>query len=599
MKRHAALAAAVALAALVQVTVQASLLARGVDYVSTMIFFDDVFYYLNIAWNYRQLGLFTFDGLHATNGVQFLWFVATLALAAAAPTKDALALWTFAAVVALNAACYYPVWRIGRALGSPGLAAALAAALLYLHLGGTTYAMGMENSLHLLVLLLLASVLVDVLRRAERRAVTGRDLVVVSLMLGLAVWTRIDSALIAVPLYGWALWLCARRGAWGWRPAVASAALAGTMAAVMLAAFDAMGGTALPVSGLVKQAAFYEGFAANAPEVLARVLKAANPILNEAAEVARALQKGQPVDGAGAAVAASALAALALCWAALELRGRGGAAAGWARAVAPLPRVCLALAAVALPHFLYVSSFPAYLVWYTSPEVVPVILGTGLLLHRIAWLARPLASAAGPAAGGRAALAGGAAAALLAAASWTLSRENLATADTNPDTRWVVALQSERLEIARRIRSDLPPDVVLAAWNAGLLGYYAERRLINLDGLVNDLDYYREVLPRQNEALPGYLAENGVAMVIDRAGYDYAALDNYVRVPLPERFTRIVAVRSRDFPLEGTTFAAPGAAEPGRGRRDSEVSAMPPPPVGTEGRARGRAPDREGTGPAP
>ena len=35
---------------------------------------DDTYYYLQTAWNARHLGFVTFDGINATNGVQFLWF---------------------------------------------------------------------------------------------------------------------------------------------------------------------------------------------------------------------------------------------------------------------------------------------------------------------------------------------------------------------------------------------------------------------------------------------------------------------------------------------------------------------------------------------
>lgn len=41
-------------------------------------------------------------------------------------------------------------------------------------------------------------------------------------------------------------------------------------------------------------------------------------------------------------------------------------------------------------------------------------------------------------------------------------------------------------------RVNLPPGVVLGAWNAGTLGFLSERRTVNLDGVVNTLDYTRQ-----------------------------------------------------------------------------------------------------------
>jgi hypothetical protein len=42
---------------------------------------------------------------------------------------------------------------------------------------------------------------------------------------------------------------------------------------------------------------------------------------------------------------------------------------------------------------------------------------------------------------------------------------------------------------ARSIAADLPSDAVLASWDAGVLGYYSERQVVNLDGVVNSAGY--------------------------------------------------------------------------------------------------------------
>lgn len=39
------------------------------------------------------------------------------------------------------------------------------------------------------------------------------------------------------------------------------------------------------------------------------------------------------------------------------------------------------------------------------------------------------------------------------------------------------------------IGANLPPDAVLGCWDAGVLGYYAPQRIINLDGVVNSTEY--------------------------------------------------------------------------------------------------------------
>jgi hypothetical protein len=57
-------------------------------------------------------------------------------------------------------------------------------------------------------------------------------------------------------------------------------------------------------------------------------------------------------------------------------------------------------------------------------------------------------------------------------------------------------------------RPELQP---AAAWNAGLVRFFAERPVTNLDGLVND-----EILPYAKSGdLANYVAERGIAYIVD------------------------------------------------------------------------------------
>jgi hypothetical protein len=73
--------------AVVQFLIQLGSIAQGEDFIVTALNTDDTFYYLLTSWNLHRYGMVTFDGLHATNGVQFLWFWILAALAAVTPTK--------------------------------------------------------------------------------------------------------------------------------------------------------------------------------------------------------------------------------------------------------------------------------------------------------------------------------------------------------------------------------------------------------------------------------------------------------------------------------------------------------------------------------
>jgi hypothetical protein len=97
-------------------------LTQGMQYIVSHLTVDDTFYYLQTAWLTRDLGFVTFDGLHPMSGVQFAWFWSIYLLAFVAPSKSILLYLTLALCTLLNVACYAPIWRIGRVVGSTPLA---------------------------------------------------------------------------------------------------------------------------------------------------------------------------------------------------------------------------------------------------------------------------------------------------------------------------------------------------------------------------------------------------------------------------------------------------------------------------------------------
>ena len=112
----------IAILAAVQFLIQVSLLMKGIEYVAVSLIVDDTYYYLQTAWNAKWLGFVTFDGLHATNGVQLLWFVIIFLLALLAKTKAALLFTTLAVSFLFNGLCYLIILKIGAALKQPVLA---------------------------------------------------------------------------------------------------------------------------------------------------------------------------------------------------------------------------------------------------------------------------------------------------------------------------------------------------------------------------------------------------------------------------------------------------------------------------------------------
>ena len=57
-----------------------------------------------------------------------------------------------------------------------------------------------------------------------------------------------------------------------------------------------------------------------------------------------------------------------------------------------------------------------------------------------------------------------------------------------------------------------PEDAVIGALNAGILGFYCERTVINLDGLVNDFEFL-EILKKNN--VHKYMIDNNIGYIAD------------------------------------------------------------------------------------
>jgi hypothetical protein len=65
---------------------------------------------------------------------------------------------------------------------------------------------------------------------------------------------------------------------------------------------------------------------------------------------------------------------------------------------------------------------------------------------------------------------------------------------------------------AEWIAANLPPDAVIASFDAGVLGYFAERPVVNIDGLVNSYEWY-DAVHEGTEATRAFLLEAGVGYV--------------------------------------------------------------------------------------
>ena len=123
----------------------------------------------------------------------------------------------------------------------------------------------------------------------------------------------------------------------------------------------------------------------------------------------------------------------------------------------------------------------------------------------------------------------------------------------------VRSIQEANRETAEWITAELPPDAVLASWDAGVVGYFTEQRVVNIDGLVNSKEFYDAV---QDGTVGAFLRRDGVTYFVNH-GPDVDGENPDVRPWLADTFGTEVAeaarvVHHRPFEFTGATTGPEG-----------------------------------------
>lgn len=495
---------------LVQFLWQLTLLWKGERFLTTLVAIDDTYYYLQTAWNLKTLGFVTFDGLHATNGVQFLWFAVLAGLSLLTESKSTFLLLSIGACAFFNTLCYLPMARIGAILHNRLLALLIA----MLWTGQTffvkRYLFAMENSLHALVFWCVVWQMVLFCRSV--RAGKMRGLWPLTIVLILNAWTRLDSGLFSAVLYGYCLFLWYRMAVRGgetlstfWREhrarILATGGFAGAAFGLQLLAFRWMGDSFLPVSALVKTGdARQWGW---------------HLIETPVEYFVRGLPPGWLPEWPGWLLAA--LGAIALGVAGLRIHrtlpDEPATSAPQAIHVWRDVWTGLLLAFVLYHVVVWLSGarYEGYFTWYRSPLYIFWTLTAAYLLTeffdgitgrmaRMRWTVNGRESAPWVTWAGVLAIA--------------ITSTGMYVRSPLSDDEIPAHLYAVRYDIALWMRDNFPPGTIFAAWNAGQLGYFSEHHVVNLDGLINHVSYYEEVL-HGDRPLEHYLQETGVAFVVD------------------------------------------------------------------------------------
>lgn len=421
--------------AIFQFIIHVSALTKGVGYIAGALTTDDTYYYLQTAWNLKQLGFPTFDGLNPTNGVQFLWFWIVYLLALVAPTKLVLLWLTMILYFLLNSICYLFIWKLTETLQQPELALPMASAWIFLSFGTDIYSVGMENSLHALIFWVIVWQVMVFLMETQQDRKPVRFIIVTAFLV-LNVWTRIDAAIFSSILYCCCLLKLGIRKNYQYILASLLLALIGLI--IQLFSFQQMGGTWLPISSLVKQT---WGTHLKLAELLtSRLLLAV--ILLTALELLINRYLPQKM-------------ALRWLWYSLWLG--------------------------VILHVLVTDQIKAYeqFLWYISPSLIFLTItlayfldGFGQVVTRFNPVGRRV---------------------FLVVSCFPIILLSIFFFSVR-STDNLFPGHKLRYHTALWMAEHLPAEARLASWNAGIMGYFSERTVINLDGLINGADYYHRVV---------------------------------------------------------------------------------------------------------
>lgn len=454
--------------------------------------YEDMFYYLTLAEHaVNGLGV-SFDGTTATNGLHPLWMLLCLSLALQFD-GDALVHAVLTVAALLHVAQGWVLWDLLRRHASRPIAFATAGFWLFNYRVLASNLCGLETPLATFAALVVLRLLVDA--RAQKHLGSGLTL---GLALGAAIASRFDLLLLGVVALAWVA--LDPRLVPSLRRRAATVLFAGAVAALVLVPWFAwslgQSGTLLPNSreavGLIHDVHYNWRQPGSALAVLAQQLVDGAWWSAHTANLVGAWPL--PMPGLTAPSPAYWVGVALLFLLLLSVLPLGSF---YARREAST-RLAIPFLAYAALHTAWYTLFVEPEIRYLMPALAAGFAGTGLVAHavlqtnRTRWL--------------RAAMIGTVALLFVNATTSGILAWRIGHGTTFTH-RYHLLL----LEAARHLEKNTAPETVVGAWNAGILGYYSGRTVVNLDGVVNDdaLEALRD------QQLMAYVRTRDIDLIVD------------------------------------------------------------------------------------
>ena len=503
----------IALLSVIQLAVNSTLLLKGTEYIASIITHDDTYYYLETAWNHKLLGFPTFDKINNTNGFHFLWYLIIYSVAHLVNSKESLVPITLFICMFLNSMSYVFIANIGLKLNKPIFSLILASCWFLFTIPPIGNVNGMENSMHSLMFWWIVSELLIFTILLNRQH--PLNLCRLSLALVLNAWSRLDSSIISATIYASCLFfLIAKSGGLKNLIRIHKKSLATSLmiilagASIQLSLYYIWGKSIIPISGIIKMSNIF-------PDPNYSFMLKLLSILNLSVNLPIHL----PSVHYNLVIYIAVIATIIY-----RLRSQSNT---HEEKSFYLTELILLVSSIIYILYLAISPSRQFDYWYFSPIKIFCIstLSLGFLFiseistHRIR---TPIVIL------------------LLLVSIIIGTKRFLWVANKKPNPK---GLYYVRFQTALWIKSQYPASTTFAAWNAGQLGFYSNRKFVNLDGLVNNKDYFDRILMGK-EPLSVYLKEKNVQYIVDY--FDYSR----------DNFTASIPV-VKSFPLEGVRGNGP------------------------------------------
>ncbi|MBW1711349.1 MAG: hypothetical protein JRJ73_16005 [Deltaproteobacteria bacterium] len=488
---------------------------------------DDAYYYFEVAKNFPVLHQLSFDGFHLTNGVQPLYAAVLCGISWVLHgfelSDESLALTFLSVNVLFNVVAALGFFKWGRKLGSKSYGWLLFIGFSYGSFVLRHQLIGMENSLYCMMIALCAPFMLSILDDSE--VFRGKKSVLVGLLVGLLFLTRVDSILFILVVGLWAL----VKHRYRMRKLVGELAVVGAVSffvvlpylAYNVVFFDHL----FPISGAVKLyyseqfatskfgGMFTPGYLLFAAE---KFIELPEELLSRFTESLLSWLLGsryflQIFFDSLSVVSRIAFFILPgavlvfwmlLKWFRVPLKVWRSA---FVEAVAPLrpllPLFIFALLQMVVCTIMY-PTFVRYsgVDWWFMPGHVSVVMVVsailnGLLLadfrseQKATWKYVALA---------------------VLIAFNSVGYIHVKTIKEKGSTS--VSYQEAKYHAAKWINANLPEGAVVGSFNAGIVGFYSERPVVNLDGLINNFEYLEAM---KNGEVYEYIVRNNIDYIAE------------------------------------------------------------------------------------